>query len=94
MARFTRLTWDDLNTHTRDELIPRLEAEQQYWARKETHGLSEADQQARKQFSEILFAVLNPDGLATSMAETTAWLKGERPTDSSFWREKPGADKR
>lgn len=94
MPRFTRLTWEDLNTHTRDELIPRLEAEQQYWAQKEKRGLSEADQQARKQFSDMLFAVLNPDKLATSISETTAWIKGDRPTDSSFWREKPGADQR
>ncbi len=92
MARFTRLTWADLNTHTRDELLARLEAEQQYWARREKRGLSEADQQARKQFTAIVFAVLNPDWLASSLAETAAWLKGEQPADSSFWCETPGAD--
>ncbi|PWV71340.1 hypothetical protein SAMN05421630_11556 [Prauserella marina] len=36
MARFQRLTWDDLDHLTREELIPRLEAEQEYWARKES----------------------------------------------------------
>ena len=92
MARFKRLTWDDLDNLTRKELLPRLEAEQEYWARQEKRGLSDADQQARKQFSDILYAVINPAGLAASMAETTAWLKGERSTDSSYWREQPGRD--
>jgi hypothetical protein len=36
--------------------------------------------------------VLNPSKIADSMAETTAWLKGERPTDTSFWAEKPGRE--
>jgi hypothetical protein len=90
MARFTRLTWDDLNSFTRDELLSRLEAEQEYWARKEKRGLNADDQQARKEFSDMVFTVLNPDGLANSMAETTAWLKSERSTDSSYFREKPG----
>ena len=92
MARFKRLVRDDLNNLTRDELVSRLESEQAYWARKETRGLSDADQDARKEFSDILFAVINPAGLADSMAETTAWLKGKRTTDSSYWDEKPGRD--
>ncbi|WP_190824717.1 hypothetical protein [Saccharopolyspora pogona] len=92
MARFKRLTWDDLNNLTRDELLPRLETEQAYWARKVARGLDAADREARKQFSDMVLAVLNPSAVADSMAETTAWLKGERPTDSSFWREKPGAE--
>jgi len=82
MTRFQRLTWDDLGNFTRDELLPRLEAEQEYWARKEKRGLSEADQHAREEFAKILYAVINPAGLAGSMAETTAWLKGERATDT------------
>lgn len=90
MARFQRLTWDDLDNLTRTELLSRLEAEQQYWARKEARGLNDADRRARKEFSDIVFAVINPSDLADSMAETTAWLKGERPTDTSYWREKPG----
>ncbi|SEO83759.1 hypothetical protein [Amycolatopsis saalfeldensis] len=89
MARFQRLTRDDLTTHTRDELLPRLEAEQEYWARKEKRGLSAADQQARREFSDLVYAVINPSGLADSMAETTAWLKGERSTDSAYFTEKP-----
>lgn len=94
MARFKRLTWDDLDNLTRDELLDRIEAEQAYWARKEARGLSEAERTARKEFSDILFAVLNPAKIADSMAETTAWLKGERSTDSSFWSEKPGREQR
>lgn len=90
MARFKRLVRDDLNNLTRDELLSRLEAEQAYWARKEARGLNDADRQARREFSDIVFAVIDPSGLADSMAETTAWLKGERSTDSSYWREKPG----
>jgi len=41
--------------------------------------MNEDDRRARKQFSDILFTVLNPSGVADSMAETTAWLKDERP---------------
>ena len=93
MARFQRLTSDDLSTLTRVELLPRLEAEQQYWTRKEKRGLSAADQQARKEFSDLVYAVINPAGLADSIAETTAWLKGERPTDSTYFEEKPVRDR-
>ncbi|ATY17285.1 hypothetical protein CU254_42645 (plasmid) [Amycolatopsis sp. AA4] len=92
MARFQRLTREDLNALTRNELLPRLEREQEYWARKEKRGMSAADQQARKEFTDMVFTVLNPDGLASSMREDTAWLKGERPTSSSYWDEKPGHD--
>lgn len=91
MARFKRLTWDDLNSLTRDELLPRLEEEQAYWARKVARGLSPEDREARKEFSDMVLKVLNPAEVADSMAETTAWLKGERSTDSSFWGEKPGS---
>uniref|UniRef100_UPI003F4971C6 hypothetical protein n=1 Tax=Actinokineospora sp. CA-119265 TaxID=3239890 RepID=UPI003F4971C6 len=90
MAQFKRLTQDDLATHTREQLLSRLEAEQQYWARKERRGLSPADEQARREFSDLVFAVINPDGLASSMRETTAWLKGERTTDTSYWDQTPG----
>jgi hypothetical protein len=89
MTRFQRLTWDDLDNFTRTGL-PRVEAEQQYWARKEKHRLGEADQHARREFSKLLYAVINPPALADSMAETTAWLKGERAANTSYWGEKPG----
>lgn len=92
MARFKRLTWADLDNLTRDELLPRLEEEQRYWARKERRGLDAADREARKQFSDMVLKVLNPEAIADSMAETTAWLKGERDTDTSFWGEKPGGE--
>lgn len=92
MAQFQRLTRDDLMKFTRDELLPRLEAEQEYWARKEKRGLSPADQQARKEFSDLVYAVINPAELADSMAETTAWLKGGRSSDSTYFTEKPGHD--
>lgn len=90
MARFKRLVRDDLNNLTREELLLRLEAEQAYWARKEARGLNDADQQARKEFSDILYAVVNPSRLANAMAEDIAWLKGERATGSSYWSDKPG----
>ncbi|MFI5614970.1 hypothetical protein [Amycolatopsis sp. NPDC051903] len=94
MARFQRLTRDDLTKFTRDELLPRLEAEQQYWARKEKRGLSAVDRQARKEFSDLVHAVINPSELADSMAETTAWLKGERTSDSTYFKEKPDPHQR
>jgi hypothetical protein len=90
MPRFQRLTWNDLDNYTRGDLLPRVEAEEHYWQRKEKHGLSQADQQARKEFTKILYTVTSPAGLASSMAETTAWLKGERAAPSSYFDEKPG----
>jgi hypothetical protein len=90
MTRFQRLTWDDLDNFTRAELLSRVEAEQQYWAREQKRGLSEADQEARREFSKILCAVINPPGLADAMGEMTAWLKGERATNTSYWGAKPG----
>lgn len=91
MARFQRLTRADLSNLTRGELLPRLEAEQRYWARKEARGLSEADQRARKEFSDILHVAINPEAFAGGMGEMVAWLKGERTTGTSYWSEKPGA---
>ncbi|PWV71339.1 hypothetical protein SAMN05421630_11557 [Prauserella marina] len=40
----------------------------------------------------MIATVLNPSGLAQSMAETTAWLKGERATDSAYWSQQSGRD--
>jgi hypothetical protein len=52
-------------------------------------GLSAADQHARREFSDLVYAVINPSGLADSMTETTAWLRGERLTDSRMWTTSP-----
>jgi hypothetical protein len=73
------------------ERIPRQlpEAEQQYWARKEQRGLRPEEQQARREFDRIFHAAFGPAGLAGSMAETTAWLRGERPTASPYWDQRP-----
>lgn len=90
MARFQRLTWDDLDNLTRAELLPRLEAEQQYWARKERGELSEADERARREFGRMLCTVISPDSLASAMGEMAAWLKGDRSVNTSYWDEKPG----
>lgn len=90
MARFKRLTWDDLDNLTRAELVPRLEAEQGYWARKEQRGLGEADLEARKEFNAILAAAINPTDVSQALSEITGWLAGERPTGTSYWDEKPG----
>jgi len=90
MTPFQRLTWDDLGNLTRAELLPRLAAEQQYWARKARRGLSEDDQHARSEFGKILCAALSPPALADAMGEMAAWLKGERAANTSYWNEKPG----
>lgn len=94
MARFARLTRADLDTLTRQELLDRLEAEQNYWARKEKRGLSTSDQQARREFTDLVFAVLNTDGVANSIREDAAWLKGERNNASTYWSEVPGQSAR
>jgi hypothetical protein len=90
MARFQRLTLADLDTLTRDQLLERLTAEQKYWARKERGVMTEADQQARAEFTAILSAAIDPKGLGDSMAEDAAWLRGDRTTASSYWNEIPG----
>ncbi|MEV3966109.1 hypothetical protein AB0M34_35470 [Nocardia sp. NPDC050193] len=51
MARFQRLTRADLETLTRDQLLERLTAEQKYWARQERGMMTEADRQARAEFT-------------------------------------------
>jgi len=91
MARFKRLTWDDLDKIPRNELLPRLEAEQQYWARKAQSGMTEADQEARKEFSDILIAAINPGKLVQGLEETASRLKGERSRPSEYWTETPGS---
>lgn len=93
MAPFQRLTREDLTTHTRDELLLRLEAEQEYWPRKEKRGLPAADQHARNEFSDVLIAVINPAELLDSMTKTAAWFIGERPTDSTYFTEKSVHDR-
>lgn len=89
MARFTRLTRADLDTNTRDDLLDRIEAEQEYWKRKQQRGLSPADEQARREFSDLIAIVLDPSALADSMAEDAAWLRGERGP-SAYWSQIPG----
>lgn len=56
MADFKHVTWDDLDCLTRGELLDRLEAEQEYWARQAHGGFNEADRPAREEFNRILLA--------------------------------------
>ncbi|WP_280426431.1 hypothetical protein [Nocardia carnea] len=94
MARFKRLTRADLDTLTRDRLLERIEAEQKYWARMERGVMTDADQQARVEFTKILYTVVDLKGLAASMAQDAAWLRGERGSASSYWSEIPGQSSR
>lgn len=54
MAEFNHVTWGDLNHLTRGELLDRLEAEQEHWARQDCGGFNEADRPAREEFNRIL----------------------------------------
>lgn len=90
MARFTRLTRADLTRYSRAELLPRVEAEQQYWARKARHGLSAADADARAEFYKILNVVIDITGLSADLRATSAALREEQAADSSYWSCPPG----
>jgi len=58
VARFKRLTDDEARTLTPRELLPRVEAEQAYWARKKIR--TDEDRAAAREFSRILFTYLDP----------------------------------
>ncbi|MBQ0927536.1 hypothetical protein [Saccharopolyspora endophytica] len=90
MAECNHLTWADLNHLTRGELLDRLEAEQEYWARQENGGFTDADRARREEFSRILRAVCAPAELAEEVGHTAAWLAGECSTDTSYWDQMPG----
>lgn len=89
MPKFQRLTWGDLDKLTRNQLLPRLEAEQEYWARKQQRGMSPEDDAARAEFGRMLLAAIDPAGLAQEMGDTAAWLRGEGSAPTWF-NEKPG----
>lgn len=90
MAEFDHVTWDDLNHLTREELLDRLEAEQEYWARQEMGGFTDAHRARREEFSRILRAVCDPAELAEAVGHTAAWVAGEGSTDTSYWDQMPG----
>lgn len=58
MARFKRLTAAEARTLTRDQLLDRILAEQEYWHRK--GSLTPEDGAALREFRRILHASLDP----------------------------------
>lgn len=83
MARFKRLTATEARTLTRDELLDRIEREQQYWMRKRIS--TPEDHEAYREFSRIMHASINP---GAAIAEALAVVKGEH-TGPSYWAETP-----
>ena len=90
MAEFNHVTWDDLNILTRSELLDRLEAEHEYWARQDKGGFTDTHRARREEFSRILRAVCNPADQSDAVGHTAAWLAGECSTDTSYWDQMPG----
>ncbi|MEB3370963.1 hypothetical protein [Saccharopolyspora mangrovi] len=86
MAEFEHVTWDDLNRLTRGELLDRLEAEREHWARQEHGGFTEADRPAREEFNRILLTACAP---ADATGETATWLARGRP-NGHRWNQGPG----
>jgi hypothetical protein len=73
MAAFKRLTVEEARTLSRDELLPRVEAEQQHWSLLISRGqIRVGEDEAYKSFVRIMHVVIDP------MAE-------KAPQDPDFW---------
>ena len=80
MARFKRLTDAEARSLTRAELLDRVEAEQAYWFR---NSMSDADQDAEREFRRIMHAYLNP---ADAIQAAMDVLQGR---GSDYWESRP-----
>jgi hypothetical protein len=82
MARFVRLTRADLARLTRAELLDRIEAEQQYWHRKQDRGKFTAeDRTAFAEFREIMHAACEPAAAIQDLNNRIAGVPGAGHTD-------------
>jgi hypothetical protein len=61
MAAFKRLTIEEARTLSRDQLLPRVEAEQQHWDRLFSRGqIRVGEDEAYKTFLQIMQVVVDP----------------------------------
>jgi len=73
MAAFKRLTVEEARTLSRDQLLPRVETEQQHWDQLISRGqIRVGEDEAYKTFIQIVHVVIDP------MAE-------EEHHDPDFW---------
>ncbi|GAA4573727.1 hypothetical protein [Planotetraspora kaengkrachanensis] len=73
MAAFKRLTVEEARTLSRDELLPRVEAEQHHWDRLISRGqIRVGEDEDYKTFLLITQVVIDP-------------MAGEAPQDRDFW---------
>jgi hypothetical protein len=73
MARFERLTIEEARTLSREQLLPRIEDEQQYWyQRMNRMEIRVGDDDAFKTFTQIMHIVIDP---GRSIPDTDYWKK-------------------
>lgn len=73
MARFERLTVEEARTLSREQLLPRIEDEQQYWyARMNRMEIRVGDDDAFKTFTQIMHIVIDP---GRAVPGTDYWKK-------------------
>ncbi|MEV0354992.1 hypothetical protein AB0H71_02915 [Nocardia sp. NPDC050697] len=87
---FERLTWGDLDTLTRKQLLDRLVVEQQYWQGRERAHMTAPDLAARAEFARILFAVVAPDGPASQRRLPAKWVHSKYGARAGYWSQIPG----
>ncbi|GAA3569989.1 hypothetical protein GCM10022419_058580 [Nonomuraea rosea] len=87
MPSFERLTIEEARTLTRDELLPRIEAEQQYWYQRiHRCRMRPGDDEAFKTFNQILHVAADPVRL---LWDTDPFLEGTS-TNSDYWQKPLG----
>ena len=73
MPAFKRLTVEEARTLSRDQLLPRIEAEQRYWDRLMKSGqIRVGDDEAYKAFIAIMHVAIDP-------------MITDEPHDQDFW---------
>lgn len=85
MPRFKRLTAAEARELPRSALLDRIQAEQTYWERKYSRGMTDEDRVAEREFHRILYASLDP---GAGVADARAYLEGV-PGAGSYFDEKP-----
>ncbi|UGT61893.1 hypothetical protein [Nocardia asteroides] len=87
---FERLTWGDLDTLTRKQLLDRLVVEQQYWQGRDRAHMTAPDLAARAEFGRILLAVVTPDGPASQRDLPSKWVRSKYGARAGYWSQIPG----
>jgi len=85
MPPFPHLTIEAARTLSRNELLPRLEAEQAYWLRRIERGLTQWNDADYQTFRRIMDAAVDPRRIgAETLAAVQALAQG-RPRDEGYF---------